>query len=79
MAMAVLFFTVLQSIVGLLLPGTQRLSQDLGQQAVYTVLSRTIDEWLSTYRTELQADLNDLGQLVQILRAEVVTRPMKDY
>jgi hypothetical protein len=46
---------------------------------VYTVLSRTIDEWLSTYRTELQADLNDLGQLVQILRAEVVTRPMKDY
>jgi hypothetical protein len=79
MAMAVLFFTVLQSIVGVLLPGTQRLSQDLGQQAVYTVLSRTIDEWLSTYRTELQADLNDLGQLVQILRAEVVTRPMKDY
>jgi hypothetical protein len=72
LAIVGLFFVVLQGVVGVLLPGPQRLGLALGQQAIHTVLLRVVDHGLNVYRADLHADLQDLRQLLAILHAECI-------
>ena len=64
LAIAILFFLVLHSLVGALLPGRRRLGTSIGPQAVHRVVARTLAHWLETYRHDLAADLADFREAV---------------
>jgi len=68
-AMVVLFFLALQGLVSILLPGgTRWFGPSLGPVAVSRVVSRTVEGWISTYRSELEADVADLREPLQVLQ-----------
>lgn len=66
-ALVVLFFFALQGITRVLMPA--RVGRGIGRQAARTVLTRTLEAWVRSYRTDLEADLDSLREPVQILRS----------
>ena len=68
-AMLVLFFLALQALVSVLLPGGHRwFGPSLGPQSVARVVSRTMDRYLATYRTELESDVADFREPMLVLQ-----------
>ncbi len=58
--MLVFFFIALQSVVSVLLPGVRGLGRQTSQQAVREEVAGAFEDWLATYRRQLQSDLADL-------------------
>ena len=68
-AMLILFFLALQALVSVLLPGGRRwFGPSLGPQSVARVVSRTMDRYLATYRTELESDVADFREPLLVLQ-----------
>ena len=79
LAMMILFFLALQGLVAALSPGgTRWLGASLGPQAVRRVLRRTLGGWVTTYRTDLEADIADFREPIAVLEAAMseTTKPM---
>lgn len=73
-AMVVLFFLVLQGLVGILAPvGSRGLGTAAGRRAVHTVIRRTVNAWVSAYRADLESDLADLREPLVVLARAVTT------
>lgn len=75
LALVILFFFVLQGIAGLLTPGARTFKQELRQHVLQTVVWRTIDNWLLTYRADVLADLTDLRRPLTLLQASLLESP----
>ena len=69
LAMVVLFFGALQGITRAILPGTRQVGRGIGRQAVRTILDRTLETWVSTYQTDLEADLHNFREPLHILQS----------
>jgi hypothetical protein len=67
--MGVLFFFALQGIARVFMPGTRLVGRGIGRQAVRTVLARVLEHWISTYRTDLEAEVQNLREPVQVLQS----------
>jgi hypothetical protein len=78
-AMLILTFLILQSVASLFLPsGWRRQGSDIERQAISEVLTRTVTGWISTYRSDLEADLADLRAPLVALQATLVVSPAAD-
>jgi hypothetical protein len=78
-AMLILTFLALQGVASLFLPaGRRRLGPDIGYQAVCEVLTRTVTGWMSTYRTDLEADLADLRAPLTALQSTLIVGQTAD-
>ena len=69
LAMVVLFFGALQGITRAIMPGTRQVGRGIGRQAVRTILDRTFSTWISTYRTDLEADLHNVREPLHVLQS----------
>ena len=69
LAMVILFFGALQGITQAIMPGTRQVGRGIGRQAVRTILNRTLDTWVSTYQTDLEADLHSFREPLHILQS----------
>jgi hypothetical protein len=75
-AMLILTFLVLEGLASLFLPSGRRWhAPDLGRQAISEVLTRTVSGWISTYRSDLEADLADLHGPLVSLQSMLVLSP----
>jgi energy-coupling factor transporter ATP-binding protein EcfA2 len=75
-AMLILSFLTLQGLASLFLPSGRRwLGPEIGRQAISEVLSRTVINWISTYRADLEADLANLRAPLAALQSALDVRP----
>ena len=78
-AMLILTFLALQGLASLFLPfGRWWHGPDIGRQAISEVLTRTVTGWISTYRSDLEADLADLRGPLVALQSTLVLSPTPD-
>jgi GTP-binding protein EngB required for normal cell division len=76
LAMLILTFLTLQGIAGLFLPSGRRwLAPDLERQAIAEVLNRTLHDWISAYRSDLEADLSELRAPLAALQSALTVPP----
>jgi hypothetical protein len=79
LAMLTLTFLALQGFAGLFLPSGRRwLGPDIGRQAISEVLTRTVTNWITAYRSDLEADLADLRGPLVALQSTLVPSPTSD-
>jgi hypothetical protein len=75
-AMLILTFLTLQGLASLFLPSGRRwLGPEIGRQAISEVLSRTVINWISTYRADLEADLANLRAPLAALQSALDVHP----
>jgi energy-coupling factor transporter ATP-binding protein EcfA2 len=75
-AMLILSFLTLQGVASLFLPSGRRwLGPENGRQAIAEVLGRTMINWISTYRTDLEADLANLRAPLAALQSALDVSP----
>ena len=75
-AMLILSFLALQGVASLFLPSGRRwLGPENGRQAIAEVLGRTMINWISTYRTDLEADLANLRAPLAALQSALDVSP----
>jgi energy-coupling factor transporter ATP-binding protein EcfA2 len=78
-AMLILTFLALQGFASLFLPSGRRWhGPDIGRQAISEVLNRTVTDWISAYRSDLEADLADLRRPLVSLQSTLVLSPTPD-
>ncbi len=66
----ILFFLILQGIVGIVLPGGPRWTGlGAGSRAVHKVVTRAVNGWVAAYRADLLADVADLREPLDVLQA----------
>jgi hypothetical protein len=74
--MLILTFLALQGLASLFLPAGRRwLGPEIGRQAISEVLSRTVINWISAYRGDLEADLANLRAPLAALQSALDVRP----
>ena len=73
LAIAILFFVIVQAIVGVLLSRQPWDGRKVGEDAVHQAAARTIEEWMRTYRSDLEADLVDIRKPLKVLQTVAVT------
>jgi energy-coupling factor transporter ATP-binding protein EcfA2 len=79
LAMLVLTFLALQGLASLFLPAGRRWhGPDIGRQAICEVLTRTVTDWISAYRSDLEADLADLRGPLAELQSTLALGPAPD-
>ena len=70
MVIVILFFLVLQGVVGAVLPGGARWTGlGAGARAVQKVIARAINGWVAAYRADLLSDVADLREPLDILES----------
>ena len=75
-AMLVLSFLTLQGFASLFLPSGRRwLGPEIGRHVISEVLGRTMINWLSTYRADLEADLAALRAPLAALQSALDVSP----
>jgi energy-coupling factor transporter ATP-binding protein EcfA2 len=78
-AMLILTFLALQGLASLFLPsGCRWHGPDIGRQAISELLTRTVTDWISAYRSDLEADLADLHGPLVALQSTLVLSPTSD-
>jgi energy-coupling factor transporter ATP-binding protein EcfA2 len=78
-AMLILTFLALQGAAGLFLSSGRRwLGPEIGRQAISEVLTRTVVGWISTYRSDIEADLADLRAPLAALQSALAVGPAPD-
>jgi energy-coupling factor transporter ATP-binding protein EcfA2 len=79
LAMLILTFLVLQGLASLFLPSGRRWhGPDIGRQAISEVLTCTVTDWISAYRSDLEADLADLCGSLAALQSTLALSPTPD-
>jgi hypothetical protein len=78
-AMLVLVFLILQGVASLFLPSGHRWSSaDIGRQAISEVLGHTVMAWMSSYRGDLEADLDGLRAPLTALPPSLLVDSLQD-
>ncbi len=78
LAMVILFFVALQGFVGIMLPtGSHWFGPALGPQSVRRVMKATVENWVTAYRSDLDADLADLREPILVLRQAIKTESIE--
>jgi protein phosphatase len=72
LGIAILFFVVLQAMVGVLLSPRSRGGGKIGEEAVHQAVARTIEQWLRSYRSDLEADLVGMHEPLKALQSVAV-------
>jgi energy-coupling factor transporter ATP-binding protein EcfA2 len=79
LAMLILTFLALQGLASLFLPSGRRWhGPDIGRQAISEVLTCTVTDWISAYRSDLEADLADLRGSLAALQSTLALSPTPD-
>jgi hypothetical protein len=77
--MLILTFLALQGLASLFLPSGRRWhGPDIGRQAISEVLTCTVTDWISAYRSDLEADLADLRGSLAALQSTLALSPTPD-
>ncbi|MFQ5506697.1 MAG: GTPase, partial [Planctomycetota bacterium] len=79
LAMTLLFFLVMQALVGLLLPGSRGIGLGIGREAVREVIAQVLAGWLAEYRSDIEADLTELREPLEELEQALSPAPEAEH